>query len=125
MSSGLTQFPRGTLGGGLAVLRATMAVVTLEASSSLSARHEALQIIGVLMALALCAGFHTRALASAALVAAAYAFGAGAAPVDGMVSSLMAGVSLILCGPGAYSADACDYVRKTTTRRAGPSDTSV
>lgn len=119
MRSRLALFPGGAAGAGLLLLRVSVAVSALMLIGAAALSLD-LQIMGVLLAAGLCAGFQTRVLAALSLGASllsATSLGLGAAHA---ISAL----ALVLTGPGAFSIDARLFGRRTVTLR-NSDDTSV
>ncbi|HET6408698.1 MAG TPA: hypothetical protein VFG14_12510 [Chthoniobacteraceae bacterium] len=115
MRSIFLNFPEGAAGAGLFLLRLSN-MVSLLASASINL-DGARSWIGVLLATGLVIGIRTRL---AALLCAALALSdlTNAEPVA-TLSQLTALIALMLTGPGAYSADARLFGRRTISLAAG------
>ena len=103
------------------MLRVAVAISTLmltDASTSFVAYG-----LGFLVAISLCAGVLTRAIAGLSVVTCAVAFAASAS-LETTVAPGLAAVALALTGPGAFSVDARLFGRRTITL-PNPDDTIV
>lgn len=115
MISGLALYPAGFLGTGLLLLRVCVAGSLVGLSGVSAGSADALQFLSVVMALALCAGIQTRAFAVIALAAPVFWLAHGwAFPILSAMHAADA-LALILTGPGAWSADAILFGRRTVT----------
>lgn len=109
-------FPAGRIGAGLLLLRLSAAVAILATPEITAA--EALRSIGMLVATALILGFWTRAAAILGLGLSCIALKHGADLTESGAHMLVAG-AIVLLGPGAYSADAAMFGRRTIILRRG------
>lgn len=117
MRSGAAFFPDGLTGAGLFVLRLSVAASTLALTARSSSDPHILQCLGIAAAAGLCAGFQTRALAGLSLLASLLGMITVLVPVDMALLHAVSAAALTLTGPGAFSADARLFGRRTITLR--------
>jgi hypothetical protein len=108
MISGHALFPAGFVGGGLLLLRLSVAISLLLLTGLDSANW--CQFLAILGAIGLCAGLQTRGLAALSLAAPLLALVPALAPLT--VVHVIDAVALALAGPGAWSADAIMFGRR-------------
>jgi putative oxidoreductase len=115
MRSRAAFFPGGLTGAGLLVLRFSIAISAIALAAKSFSQPQILQCLGIVAAVGLCAGFQTRALAGLSLLASLLGVITAVVPVEmGLLHAIFA-VSLMLTGPGAFSADARLFGRRTIT----------
>ena len=115
MSSGTALFPGGAIGAGLLILRLAVGVSLLMLAAHLVPGSWILQGIFAVIAAAVCSGLQTRVLAGISVLAPVFGLVMGAAPVGVIVLHIMSSAALALTGPGAFSADARLFGRRTIT----------
>jgi hypothetical protein len=115
MRPGTSLFPGGFTGAGLLVLRFSVAFSVLALAARASFQPFILQCLATLAAVGLCAGFSTRALAVLSALASLLGSIAQVVSVEIALVHASFSVSLILAGPGAFSADARLFGRRTIT----------
>lgn len=123
MRSRIALFPGGGVGAGLLTLRVSVAASTLILTSSINQSSYIAQFIGVLCAIGLSAGLQTRIIAALSVLASLYGLLSPAAPDIEAVHALSA-AALVMTGPGAFSADARLFGRRTVAL-PDPDDTNV
>ena len=114
MMSGLDLFPGGATGGGLLLLRFSVASSLLMLSTLHFGGANLLQFLAVLAAMGLCAGFRTRVVAGFSLAAPIFGLASGASSSLAILHAINA-LALALTGPGAWSADAVLFGRRKVT----------
>jgi hypothetical protein len=117
MSFEIALFPGGIVGAGLLLLRTSVAVSVLMLTNLFSQTFGLAQWAGVLAAIGLCAGLQTRTLAGLSLFAPLLSLTAASAPLGQTALHLTTALALALTGPGAFSADARLFGRRTITLR--------
>jgi hypothetical protein len=115
MRSRTAFFPDGSTGAGLLVLRFSVAISTLALTAKASSEPNILQCLGISAAIGLCTGFYTRALAGMSVLATLIGVVAAIVPMEMAVLHVLSGFSRALTGPGAFSADARLFGRRTIT----------
>lgn len=90
-------------------LRASVAAATLVTTTALAERFYWLPLVGLLVAIGLCAGLLTRVLAGGALLSIFAAIASELTTPEWAAAPSLAAVALGLAGAGAYSADARLY----------------
>lgn len=115
MISGVALFPGRIAGAGLLLLRISVASSLLLLSALHSGDTSWLQFLALLAAISLCAGFQTRVIAGLSLAAPIFALAAAPAPLPLAALHVMDAIALALIGPGAWSADAVLFGRRTVT----------
>jgi hypothetical protein len=115
MGSGSAFFPGGVTGAGLLLLRFSVTASILMLTASLSQASYLPQFLGVVAAIGLCVGLQTRVLAGLSLLASLLGLAMGAAPLGLIILHAMSASALAMTGPGAFSADARLFGRKTIT----------
>ncbi len=110
MISGIPLFPGGASGVGLLLLRLAVAGSLLTQAATHAQTPNAAQFIAILLAAALCAGFRT----SVAACISGVALLAALPSLDAALHAATA-AALALTGPGALSADARLFGRRTVT----------
>jgi hypothetical protein len=113
MKSVIAFFPSGFTGAGLLCLRLSVAGSVLLMASPLPGFSYLPQFVGVLIAVSLCAGLQTRLLAGLSLLASLSGLAAAAVPAESVMVHGLSAIALALTGPGAFSADARLFGRKT------------
>jgi hypothetical protein len=124
MRSRIALFPGGGVGAGLLMLRVSVAVSTLMLTPSFTQASYNPQFIGVVGAVGLCAGLQTRVVAALTLVAPLFGLLTGPTPLDMEAVHAISAAALVMTGPGAFSADARLFGRRTVTL-PDPDDTTV
>jgi uncharacterized membrane protein YphA (DoxX/SURF4 family) len=124
MISGLALFPGGPTGAGVLLLRASVASTLLMLGASHSGGANILQFLSILAATSLFAGFQTRVVAGLSLAVPVFSFAAGAGSAPLAILHAVDAVALVLTGPGAWSADAVLFGRRTV-KLPGRNDTIV
>jgi hypothetical protein len=124
MISGLALYPAGFLGTGLLFLRVSVAGSLIVISGVSVGSADALQFFSVLMALGLCIGVGTRALAGLSLMLPVFWLVRGETLPAPSAIHIINTLALILAGPGAWSADAVLFGRRIVTL-PGRDDTNV
>ena len=114
MISGLALFPGGAAGAGVLLLRLSVASSLLILSGLHSDGANVLQFLAILAALGLCVGFQTRVVAGLSLAAPIFGLASGASVSLATLHAIDA-LALVLTGPGAWSADAVLFGRRTVT----------
>jgi hypothetical protein len=115
MSSGTALFPNGVIGAGLLLLRFAVSVSLLMLAAHLAPGSWVPQGIFAVIAAGVCSGLQTRVLAGISVLAPLFGLVMGAAPAGVIVLHVMATTALSLTGPGAFSADARLFGRRTIT----------
>jgi len=110
MRSGHALFPAGVIGGGLLVLRLSVAASLLLLTGLNSGAANWLQFLAILTAVGLFAGLQTRVLAALSLVAPLLALAPALASLTAV--HVIDAVALALTGPGAWSVDAVLFGRR-------------
>jgi hypothetical protein len=115
MISGLALFPGGVTGVGLLLLRFSVASSLLLLSVARFGGANLMQFLAVLAAISVCVGFRTRAAAGLTLAFPIIAFASGTGLAQLAILHAIDAVALVLTGPGAWSADAVTFGRRTVT----------
>ncbi len=115
MRSGTAFFPDGIIGAGLLLLRFSVASSILLLTASVSQVSYVPQMLGVAAAAALCAGLQTRVVAGLALLAPLVCLVVKPTPVGPIALHALTALALAMTGPGAFSADARLFGRRTIT----------
>lgn len=111
MWSVLYIYPGGRVGAGLVLLRMGVAASGLTIASLAQTEAGWRLILTLLIALAIVAGFRTRAAALIGAIAMPL-LAQELAPVQNLVLHVMGSMALALIGPGAYSVDSRLYGRR-------------
>jgi hypothetical protein len=113
MGSGIALFPGGGIGAGLLVLRLSVTASMLMLTAELSPPPYIAQFLGIVAAVGLCVGLQTRVLAGLCLLASLLGFVMTTASSGVIVLHTVTSAALALTGPGAFSADARLFGRRT------------
>lgn len=124
MSSRIALFPGGSAGAGLLLLRVSVAVSTLMLTAACIRASYIPHFLGVLVAIGLCGGLQTRALAAVSLFAALVCLVVPSPPLGLASVHVISAIALALTGAGAFSLDARLFGRRTVTL-PDPDDTIV
>jgi len=119
MRSGLVIFPDRSIGAGLLTLRASVTASFLLLASAASNSADWGQIYAVALGAALCIGYRTRIAACLSAAGAICAFTAEPTLLTMSALHLTNATVLALAGPGAYSADAHRFGRRSISLRQG------
>lgn len=117
MRSGAVYFPGGVTGIGLLFLRFSVAASVLLLTAQVSRGPDILQLMGIALTAGLCAGLWTRLMAGLALLAALLCLALGGALPAWELLHALSAAALAMTGPGAFSADARLFGRRTITWR--------